>query len=62
MYGLFSGNTYKTDDEEADKIYEQIDQTMESRRRARREAREEAELAKHRAERPKPQQQFANLK
>jgi len=33
-----------------------------SRRRARREAREEAELAKHRAERPKLQQQFADLK
>jgi pre-mRNA-processing factor 6 len=35
---------------------------MDSRRRARREAREEAELAKHRAERPKLQQQFADLK
>jgi pre-mRNA-processing factor 6 len=35
---------------------------MDSRRRTRREAREEAELAKHRAERPKLQQQFADLK
>jgi len=35
---------------------------MDSRRRARREAREEAELAKHRTERPKLQQQFADLK
>ncbi|CAL1712307.1 unnamed protein product [Somion occarium] len=35
---------------------------MDARRRARREAREEAELAKHRAERPKIQQQFADLK
>lgn len=35
---------------------------MDARRRARREAREEAELAKHRAERPKLQQQFADLK
>jgi pre-mRNA-processing factor 6 len=35
---------------------------MDSRRRARREAREEAELVKHRAERPKLQQQFADLK
>jgi pre-mRNA-processing factor 6 len=61
-YGLFAGTTYEADDEEADKIYEQVDQTMDSRRRARREAREEAELAKHRAERPKLQQRFAYLK
>jgi pre-mRNA-processing factor 6 len=61
-YGLFAGTTYEADDEEADKIYEQVDQTMDSRRRARREAREEAEVAKHRAERPKLQQQFADLK
>ena len=61
-YGLFAGTTYEADDEEADKIYEQVDRTMDSRRRTRREAREEAELAKHRAERPKLQQQFADLK
>ncbi|KAI0291955.1 PRP1 splicing factor, N-terminal-domain-containing protein [Russula brevipes] len=61
-YGLFAGTTYEADDEEADKIYEQVDRTMDSRRRARREAREESELAKHRAERPKLQQQFADLK
>ena len=61
-YGLFAGTTYEADDEEADKIYEHVDHTMDSRRRARREAREEAELAKHRAERPKLQQQFADLK
>jgi pre-mRNA-processing factor 6 len=61
-YGLFAGTTYEADDEEADKIYDQVDRTMDSRRRARREAREEAEMAKHRAERPKLQQQFADLK
>lgn len=61
-YGLFAGTTYEADDEEADKIYEQVDRTMDSRRRTRREAREEAELVKHRAERPKLQQQFADLK
>ncbi|SRR5258707_3439897 len=61
-YGLFAGTTYEADDEEADKIYEHVDRTMDSRRRTRREAREEAELAKHRAERPKLQQQFADLK
>ncbi|KIK37812.1 hypothetical protein CY34DRAFT_92045 [Suillus luteus UH-Slu-Lm8-n1] len=61
-YGLFAGTTYEQDDEEADKIYDDVDQKMDSRRRARRCARENAELAKHRAERPKIQQQFADLK
>ncbi|TFY64399.1 hypothetical protein EVG20_g5958 [Dentipellis fragilis] len=61
-YGLFAGTTYEADDEEADKIYDFVDQNMDARRRARREAREEAEMAKHRAERPKLQQQFADLK
>ncbi|KAI0310692.1 PRP1 splicing factor, N-terminal-domain-containing protein [Amylostereum chailletii] len=61
-YGLFAGTTYEADDEEADKIYDMVDQSMDARRRARREAREEIELAKHRSERPKIQQQFADLK
>ncbi|KAI0687857.1 PRP1 splicing factor, N-terminal-domain-containing protein [Cytidiella melzeri] len=61
-YGLFAGTTYEADDEEADKIYEQVDTNMDARRRARREVRENEELAKHRAERPKIQQQFADLK
>ncbi|KAF8128972.1 PRP1 splicing factor, N-terminal-domain-containing protein [Boletus edulis] len=61
-YGLFAGTTYEQDDEEADKIYESVDRNMDSRRRARREVRENVELAQHRAERPKIQQQFADLK
>ncbi|KII86740.1 hypothetical protein PLICRDRAFT_93409 [Plicaturopsis crispa FD-325 SS-3] len=61
-YGLFAGTTYEQDDEEADRIYEQVDEAMDARRRARREAREQEELAKHRAERPKIQQQFSDLK
>ncbi|KAK7690203.1 hypothetical protein QCA50_006854 [Cerrena zonata] len=61
-YGLFAGTTYEADDEEADMIYEQVDKAMDARRKARREAHEEEELAKHRAERPKIQQQFADLK
>ncbi|KAJ8588177.1 hypothetical protein M405DRAFT_934289 [Rhizopogon salebrosus TDB-379] len=61
-YGLFAGTTYEQDDQEANKIYDEVDQNMDSRRRARREARENAELAKHRAERPKIQQQFSDLK
>lgn len=35
-YGLFAGTTYEQDDEEADKIYEQVDEAMDSRRKARR--------------------------
>ncbi|KAJ7228908.1 PRP1 splicing factor, N-terminal-domain-containing protein [Mycena pura] len=61
-YGLFAGTTYEQDDEEADNIYQQVDDAMDARRKARREAREQVELAKHRAERPKIQQQFADLK
>ncbi|KAG1772194.1 hypothetical protein EV702DRAFT_1246578 [Suillus placidus] len=67
-YGLLSGTTYEQDDEEADKIYHNVDRKMDSWRRARRgvlsgwEARENTELAKHRAEHPKIQQQFADLK
>ncbi|KIP06848.1 hypothetical protein PHLGIDRAFT_72114 [Phlebiopsis gigantea 11061_1 CR5-6] len=60
--GLFAGTTYEADDEEADKIYEQVDENMDARRRRRRYARENEELAKVRAERPKIQQQFADLK
>lgn len=35
-YGLFAGTTYEEDDEEADNIYEQVDNNMDARRRARR--------------------------
>ncbi|EPQ56815.1 hypothetical protein GLOTRDRAFT_115025 [Gloeophyllum trabeum ATCC 11539] len=61
-YGLFASGTYEADDEEADMIYDSVDRNMDARRRARREAREQEELAKARAERPKLQQQFADLK
>ncbi|KAL1708674.1 PRP1 splicing factor, N-terminal-domain-containing protein [Schizophyllum commune] len=61
-FGLFAGTTYEADDEEADRIYEKVDEAMDARRRARRCAQEQAELAKQRAERPKIQQQFADLK
>ncbi|KAJ3069041.1 hypothetical protein HDU99_003043, partial [Rhizoclosmatium hyalinum] len=56
--GLFNTAPYEADDEEADRIYEQVDAAMDERRRARREAREKEELEKYRKERPKIQQQF----
>ncbi|KAG5220612.1 Pre-mRNA-splicing factor prp [Salix suchowensis] len=34
-YGLFAGTTYEQDDEEADKIYDQVDAAMDARRKAR---------------------------
>ncbi|KAJ3015521.1 UNVERIFIED_CONTAM: hypothetical protein HDU68_012692 [Siphonaria sp. JEL0065] len=60
--GLFNTAPYEADDEEADRIYEQVDAAMDERRRARREAREKEELDKYRKERPKIQAQFADLK
>ncbi|KAH7102781.1 PRP1 splicing factor, N-terminal-domain-containing protein [Auriculariales sp. MPI-PUGE-AT-0066] len=60
--GLFAGTVYEQDDEEADRIYDAVDARMDARRKARREAREAEELAKFRAERPKIQAQFADLK
>ena len=35
-YGLFAGTTYEQDDEEADKIYDSVDDAMDSRRKVRR--------------------------
>ncbi|KAM6499032.1 PRP1 splicing factor, N-terminal domain containing protein [Amanita muscaria] len=60
--GLFAGTVYEADDEEADNIYAQVDEEMDKRRKNRRETRESVEAAKFRAERPKIQQQFADLK
>ncbi|KAH6867673.1 pre-mRNA splicing factor prp1 [Coprinopsis sp. MPI-PUGE-AT-0042] len=54
-YGLFAGTVYEADDEEADRIYESVDDAMDQRRKARKEAREREEM-------DKIQQQFADLK
>jgi len=35
-YGLFAGTVYEADDEEADKVWEGIDDAMDSRRRKKR--------------------------
>ncbi|CAE6448853.1 unnamed protein product [Rhizoctonia solani] len=60
--GLFAGTVYEADDEEADRIYEAVDNKMDERRKARREAREKEEQEEFRVSRPKLQQQFADLK
>ncbi|KAI1416153.1 pre-mRNA splicing factor [Hypoxylon sp. FL1857] len=60
--GLFAGGVYDKDDDEADRIYREIDEKMDKRRRARREAREKAEREEYERKNPKIQQQFADLK
>ncbi|KAI1381046.1 pre-mRNA splicing factor [Hypoxylon crocopeplum] len=60
--GLFAGGVYDKDDDEADRIYREIDEKMDKRRRARREAREKSEQEEYERKNPKIQQQFADLK
>ncbi|KAI8902047.1 PRP1 splicing factor, N-terminal-domain-containing protein [Globomyces pollinis-pini] len=60
--GLFNKAPYEQDDEEADRIYEQIEKKMDERRKLRREARERDDLEQYRKEKPKIQQQFQDLK
>ncbi|KAF4122795.1 pre-mRNA-processing factor 6 [Geosmithia morbida] len=59
--GLFAGGVYDKDDEEADKIWDWVDQRMDRRKRQR-EAREEAERQEYERNNPKIQQQFSDLK
>lgn len=59
---LFSSGPYDTDDLEADKTYDTIDERMDDRRKERREKKFQEEIEKFRRERPKIQQQFSDLK
>ena len=59
---LFSKDPYDKDDEEADAVYEAIDERMDEKRREYREKRLKEEIEKYRQERPKIQQQFSDLK
>ncbi|KAI5807492.1 putative Pre-mRNA-splicing factor prp1 [Peziza echinospora] len=60
--GLFASGAYDEDDDEADRIYQSVDDKMERRRKARREAREKAEREEYERKNPKIQQQFSDLK
>ncbi|KAL4171204.1 hypothetical protein KRP22_009302 [Phytophthora ramorum] len=60
--GLFQDTPYDQDDQEADDVYEQVDERMDSRRKRRREIRQLEELKKARKEMPKISDQFADLK
>ncbi|KAG0055608.1 hypothetical protein BGZ83_008042 [Gryganskiella cystojenkinii] len=60
--GLFNAAPYEADDEEADQIYEAVVAKLDERWKSRREAREKEEQEKLIKERPKIQDQFADLK
>ncbi|KAL3661512.1 hypothetical protein V7S43_013272 [Phytophthora oleae] len=60
--GLFQDTPYDQDDKEADDIYEQVDERMDSRRKRRRDLKQLEELKKARKEMPKISDQFADLK
>ncbi|KAJ4306084.1 U4/U6 x U5 tri-snRNP complex subunit Prp1 [Collariella sp. IMI 366227] len=60
--GLFAGGIYEKDDEEADRIWKDVDDKMAKRRQKQREARENAERDEYERQNPKIQQQFAGLK
>mmetsp|Transcript_40439 Transcript_40439/g.41250 ORF Transcript_40439/g.41250 Transcript_40439/m.41250 type:complete len:969 (+) Transcript_40439:134-3040(+) len=60
---LFSrGTPYEEDDEEADIIYEAVDDRMDSRRKRRRELQMVEDMKRNRNNRPKIADQFADLK
>ncbi|KAK3941242.1 hypothetical protein QBC46DRAFT_383179 [Diplogelasinospora grovesii] len=61
-FGLFAGGLYEKDDEEADRIWQEVDERMARRRQKQREAREKAEIEEYERQNPKIQQQFAGLK
>ncbi|KAI9762534.1 MAG: hypothetical protein M4579_000337 [Chaenotheca gracillima] len=60
--GLFAGGAYDKEDDEADRIYQEVDEKMDRRRKIRREAREQKEREEHERKNPKIQQGFADLK
>ncbi|CAK7240122.1 MAG: U4/U6 x U5 tri-snRNP complex subunit Prp1 [Sporothrix thermara] len=60
--GLFSGGIYEKDDEEADRIWQEVDEKMARRRQKQRETREQAELEEYERRNPTVKAQFADLK
>ncbi|KAJ8601098.1 hypothetical protein CTAYLR_007845 [Chrysophaeum taylorii] len=59
---LFENSPYDADDQEADRIYEAIDERMDSRRKRAREEKLLETMKRYREERPKISDQFADLK
>ncbi|KAJ5545128.1 MRNA splicing factor (Prp1/Zer1) [Penicillium sp. DV-2018c] len=61
-HGLFAYGQFDQEDDEADRIYQEVDEKMDRRRKRRREAREQAEREEYERNNPKIQHQFADLK
>lgn len=59
---LFSKDPYDEEDEEADKIYNMVDDKIDERRKDHREKKYKVAIEKYRKERPKIQQEFSDLK
>ncbi|KAF2859515.1 HAT repeat protein [Piedraia hortae CBS 480.64] len=60
--GLLATGSYDKEDEEADQVYQAVDERMDRRRKGRREERERLEREQYERDHPKIQQQFADLK
>ncbi|KAF1985773.1 putative Pre-mRNA-splicing factor prp1 [Aulographum hederae CBS 113979] len=60
--GLFAHGAYDREDDEADRIYQSVDDRMEKRRKKSRQDREKREEDEYNRKNPKIQQQFADLK
>lgn len=58
---LFANGKFDAEDDEADAVYQQVDDRMDERRRIHRQKRQKEELEKFRKERPKIQQMFADV-
>lgn len=55
---IFAGTVYEQDDEEADRIWESVDERLDERRKRRREETEAEQLKAFRAAQPKIQTQY----
>ncbi|KAL9614817.1 MAG: hypothetical protein Q9167_000727 [Letrouitia subvulpina] len=60
--GLFANGAYDREDDEADRIYQEVDERMGKRRKLQRQAREIQERKDYEDNNPKISQQFADLK
>lgn len=60
--GLFNKGTLDADDEEAEKVWQEVDEKMDSRRKRRREEKEQEVLERYRLNNLKLSAQFADVK
>lgn len=58
---IFAGTVYEQDDEEADRVWESVDERLDERRKRRREETEAEQLKAFRAAQPKIQTQCVRL-